>query len=347
MAERYILQIQKVTGEDFSSLEPEFKLVTLNEVSNKERFESEILPKVEGILATGPVNAELIAKAFKLKAIVVNGAGYDDIDVAAATALRIPVYNIPDVTAYPTAEMALTLMLSVSRRVTEMDRRLRRDPQHAADVFQIGRDPGHTLAGRTLGIIGLGNIGLQLGRICSAMRMNIVYTQRRRTDPLTERTIQYLPFKELLAVSDILSIHCPLNDDTRGMINEAAFRAMKEGAILINTARGAIVDQNQLIRFLKAGKLGGAGLDVFPNETEIHPDLFEMENVVLVPHFGTNTVETRKAMADRMIKVLQAACNGNGMVQGHLINNEILTRKSVTDTNTPLSSGAPDRNFRF
>lgn len=348
MSERYILQIKTVPGEDFSLLAPDFRLVSLDQPYDEELLYAEVLPNVEGILATGPVDSELIAKCFRLKCIMVNGAGYDDIDVSAATAVRVPVYNIPDVTAHATAEMALALLLSVSRRVGEMNSRIRRDPAGAKELFKCGTNPGHTLEGQTIGIIGLGHIGLQFARMCSALRMNVIYTQRHQLDPMVERSLKWTSFNDLLAKSDVVSLHCPLTDETRGMMGESAFMRMKQGAILINTARGAIVDQVQLARFLEAGKLGGAGLDVFPNETEIEPKLLSMDNVVLTPHFGTNTVETRFAMADRMMRIIRAACNGESTVPGHLVNPDVQRRiaEHETPASDPNPDPAPDDPFR-
>ena len=257
MSERYIIVIKKVPNEDFSPLEPEFKLIYLDSLSNEEqeRLYSDILPNTEGIIATGPVTSELIAKALKLKVIMVNGAGYDDIDVRAASALQIPVYNIPDTTAAATAELAFILMFSVARRISELNYRIRTDTAHIEDYFSIGANPGMSLSGKTLGIIGMGNIGSRLARMAINMNMKVVYTQRNQLPIGLEQSKRFMYFHDLLSVSDVVSINCPLTDETRGMFNEKAFMRMKNGSILINTARGEIVDQKQMIRFLKNGKL--------------------------------------------------------------------------------------------
>lgn len=330
MTERYIVAIKKVPNEDFSPLEPEFRLIYLDAMTESEKASlySDILPNTEGIIATGSVTSELIAKALKLKVILVNGAGYDDIDVAAASALHIPVYSIPDTTANSTAELALSLMLDVSRRVSELDRRIRADQQNAENYFSIGINPGHNLSGKTLGIIGMGNIGSKLARMALALNMNIVYTQRHQLPIGLERSMRFMYLKDLLAVSDVVSINCPLNDDSRNMIDEKAFLRMKAGSILINTARGEIVDQKMLVRFLKNGKLLGAGLDVFPNNTEIEPELFTMPNVVITPHIGTNTMETRAEMASRIVSIIRAACNNQAILKGNLVNSESIRPKN-------------------
>ncbi|MBR6091158.1 MAG: hypothetical protein IKP86_14565 [Anaerolineaceae bacterium] len=331
MSERYIIVIKKVPNEDFTPLEPEFKLVYLDSLSDSERsmLYSDILPETEGIIATGPVSSELIAKALKLKVIMVNGAGYDDIDVRAASALHIPVYNMPDTTAVATAELAFTLMLSTARRVSELNHLIRSDRKHAADYFSIGKNPGISLYGKTLGIIGMGNIGSRLARMAAGMDMKIVYTQRRQLPIGLEQAKRFLYFNDLLAASDVVSIHCPLTDETRGMFDEKAFMRMKPGSILINTARGEIVDQKQLVRFLKNGKLAGAGLDVFPNNSEIDPELFTLPNVVMTPHIGSNTTETRKLMAERIVSIVKAVCDDEAVLKGNLINSENLKAKKA------------------
>lgn len=331
MTERYVVVIRKVPNEDFTLLEPEFRLVYLDSLSESEKagLYSDILPNTEGIIATGSVSSELIAKALKLKVILVNGAGYDDIDVSAASALHIPVYNIPDTTADSTAELALSLMLDVSRRVTELDQKLRSDPKNAERYFKIGINPGHNLSGKTLGIIGMGNIGSKLARMAAALGMKIIYTQRHQLPIGLERSMRFMYLNDLLASSDVVSIHCPLNEDSRMMINERAFMRMRSGSILINTARGEIVDQKQLVRFLKSGKLLGAGLDVFPNNSEIEPELFTMPNVVLTPHIGTNTVETRREMAERIVSIVRAACNDDAILKGNLVNAESIKTKNT------------------
>lgn len=327
MSERYIIVVKQVPNEDFTPLEPEFKLVYLDTLTASERDQlyAEILPNTEGIIATGPVNSELIAKALKLKVIMVNGAGYDDIDVRAASALQIPVYNIPDTTAAATAELALTLMLNVARRAGELNYRLRTDRKNLQSYFDIGKNPGISLYGKTLGIIGMGNIGSRLAKMASsALNMKIIYTQRHQLPIGLEQSRRFMYFNDLLAASDVVSINCPLTDETRGMFSEKAFMRMKTGSILINTARGDIVDQKQLVRFLKTGKLYGAALDVFPNNSDIDPELLDMPNVICTPHIGTNTHETRKEMSSRIVSIVKAVCDDEAVLKGNLVNADSL-----------------------
>ena len=330
MSERYILVMKKVPSEDFSPLEPEFKIIYMDspEVRDRSILYSDILPQTEGIIATDGVSSELIAKALKLKVIVINGAGYDDVDVAAASALHVPVYNIPDLTANATAELALSLILAVSRRINELNFKLRSDISNASKYFRIGENPGHSVSGKTLGIIGMGNIGSRLARMASAIGMNVIYTQRRQLPIGLERSVRYHYFRDLLSLSDIVSIHCPLTDETRGMFDEKAFLRMKNGSILINTARGEIVDQGELVRFLQSGKLLGAGLDVFPNNSEVHPELLRMPNVICTPHIGVNTVETRMEMAARIVSIVKAVCDDEAVLKGNLVNGESLKARN-------------------
>ncbi len=330
MSERYILVMKKVPSEDFSPLEPEFKIIYMDspEAGDRSVLYSDILPQTEGIIATDGVSSELIAKALKLKVIVINGAGYDDVDIAAASALHVPVYNIPDLTANATAELALSLILAVSRRINELNFKLRSDISNVSKYFRIGENPGHSVSGKTLGIIGMGNIGSRLARMASAIGMNVIYTQRRQLPIGLERSVRYHYFRDLLSLSDIVSIHCPLTDETRGMFDEKAFLRMKNGSILINTARGEIVDQDELVRFLQSGKLLGAGLDVFPNNSEVHPELLRMPNVICTPHIGVNTIETRMEMAARIVSIVKAVCDDEAVLKGNLVNGESLKAKN-------------------
>ncbi len=344
--QKSVLITKKVRGEDFHSLEPDYLIFEPKETNAEFKREEldEILPKVTAIVAITDVSAEMIAKALSLKVIVANGAGFDNIDITAATALRIPVINVPDATAYSTAELAMALILDVSRRISELDRLLRRNADNVADFFSIGKNPGQNLAGKTLGIIGLGHIGMTLAEMCWPFRLNIQYYNRHRLPLSQEKGIRFVSFEELLETSDIISIHCPLNNSTRNMINYEAFSRMKQGAIFINTARGPIADYDALTYFLENGKLKGAGLDVYPAEPEIPAKLFKLENVVLTPHIGTNTVETRQGMADAICDVIRTVCEAEpGQIFKNVINREIYRREPVTSQPDESSEIHPEK----
>lgn len=337
--QKYVLIPKKVPGENFQSLEPEFQLLEPSQMNAEfSKLElDELLPKADALVAITDVDAEMIAKALNLKLIVANGAGYDNIDITAATALQIPVFNIPDATAFSTAELALGLMLNVSRRISEADRALHTKIDDVSEFFAIGRNPGRTLANKTLGIVGLGHIGMALAEMCWPLRMNIVYHSRNRLPLAQEKGIRYLSFEDLLKVSDIISIHVPITEQTRNMFNYDAFMKMKPGAILINTARGAVIDHEALVYFLESGKLAGVGLDVFPEEPKIPPKLLGQERAVLTPHIGTNTIETRQFMAERICDVIREVCRKplEEPIR-NLVNPEIFRRKEIPQAQSVL-----------
>lgn len=273
------------------------------EFSKEELFR--LLGTADAVLACGPVSAEMIMAAPRLKIISNYGAGYDRIDVAAATKRGIPVTNCPDSTAQPTAEIAIGLMLSCARRIGELDREMRKVPPES--IFGMGRFMGLGLAGRTLGIIGMGNIGAIVAQFGRMMNMRIVYHNRRRLPEEKEQGAEYLPLDDLLKTADVISIHCPLTEHTTNLLSAERLSLMKPTAILINTARGAIVDYQALARMIREEKLFAAGLDVFPHEPHVPAELLTLDRVVLTPHIGTNTPEARYAMArDACIRILEA-----------------------------------------
>ncbi|MFI3317654.1 MAG: NAD(P)-dependent oxidoreductase [Rikenellaceae bacterium] len=243
-----------------------------------------------------PVNRQLLDAARGHIEIVSNyAAGYNNIDVDYATECGIKVTNTPDPVTDPTADQAMGLILSVSRRISELDRKLR---NRSITVELLG-NLGHSLKGKTLGIVGMGRIGQALARRAIASGMKIVYNNRRALSPETESQLgaKYLPLDELLAQSDVVSINAPLTAETHHLIGKRELALMKCSAIIINTARGPLLDEIALIEALKSGAIWGAGLDVFEFGHYPSPELLEMENVVLNPHTGTQTVEVRHEMA--------------------------------------------------
>lgn len=253
----------------------------------------ELIPEADAVVAGGKLPAEVIKAGERLKIIANYGAGYDGVDVSAAAERGIPVTNIPDTVTAPTAELAIGLMLAVSRRIGEMNLRLRREP--SAGLFGMGRYMGSTLNGQTLGIIGCGRIGAQVAQIAKALGMRVIAHSRR---PVPQSVAENCDLPTLLSTADVISLHCPLTEQTRGLLDASAFAAMKPGTILINTARGAIVDHEALEDALRNGKLAGAGLDVYPAEPSIPESLLALDNVVCTPHIGANTAQTRAAMAE-------------------------------------------------
>jgi len=227
-----------------------------------------------------------------LKIISNYGAGVDNINLHLAGEMGILVTNTPDAVTEPTAELTIGLMLSVMRRISENDRKLRMQPPLE---WGIMKNLGNTLSGKMLGIIGMGKIGRSVARRALTFGMRICYFNRNKLDDVVEKEFKtsLVALDELLEISDVVSIHTPLTDKTRHIIGETEFKQMKNGAFVINTARGPVIDEIAMVKALDNGKLGGAGLDVFENEPKISPELLQMDNVVLVPHIGTGTTETR------------------------------------------------------
>jgi glyoxylate reductase len=240
--------------------------------------------------------------------IVANVAvGYDNVDVEACTRRGVVVCNTPGVLTEATADIAFALILMSTRRLGEGERLIRaRTPWSWSMFFMLGTG----LQGKTLGIVGLGKIGQATARRARAFGMEIAYAARRRAaeDVEAELSARFLPLDELLTTADVVTLHCPLSAETRHLIDAAALARMQPSSHLVNTTRGPIVDEAALAEALRAGAIAGAGLDVFEREPEVHPDLLELENVVLIPHLGSATIETRTAMgvlaAENVVAVL-------------------------------------------
>ena len=258
------------------------------------------------------VTAELLAAPGRRVKIIANyGVGYNNIDVAAAKENGVVVTNTPDVLTEDTADLALTLMLATARRIGEGERELR-------SGRWSGWRPTHMLAtqvhGKTLGLIGIGRIGRAVARRAHlGFGMRIVYHDPY---PLSETETAVLgaerkeSIEAVLRESDFVSLHCPATPETRHLMNAARFAQMRKGAILINTARGDVVNESDLISALQTGAISGAGLDVFEKEPTVPAELTSMENVVLLPHLGSATTETRVAMGMRAIDNLEAFFGG-------------------------------------
>jgi len=264
-----------------------------------------LIPDADAVVACGKLPGEIIRAGRKLKIIANYGAGYDSVDIRTAAECGIPVTNIPDAVTAGTAELAVALMMAVSRRVGEMNLRLR--GEEPEELFGLAKYMGRSLCGQTLGVIGCGRIGTRVLNIAKALGMLAIAYSRSGCKADTAEPVS---LDHLLETADIISIHCPLNAETRGMIDAAAFAKMKQGAIIINTARGAIIDHDALIEAIESGKIAGAGLDVYPNEPHIPEKLLKLENVVLTPHIGANTVQTRREMGRACSERILAALAG-------------------------------------
>jgi lactate dehydrogenase-like 2-hydroxyacid dehydrogenase len=246
-----------------------------------------------------------------LRVVSTVAVGYDNVDVPALTERGIVVTNTPGVLTDATADLTFGLLLAVTRRLGEGERLVRdRTPWS----FHLGFLLGSGLQGKTLGVVGLGQIGRAVARRARGFGMEIAYSGRRRADPEVERELdaRHVPMAELLATSDVVTLHCPLTPDTHHLIDAAALRSMKRGAFLVNTTRGPVVDETALADALEAGEIAGAALDVFEKEPEIEARLLDRNDVVLTPHLGSATVETRTAMAVLAAENVAAVLAGRG-----------------------------------
>ena len=258
---------------------------------------SEIINDYDGVMAVfgNSFPEKILKKAKKLKIISNYGAGVDNIPVELATGMGILVTNTPDAVTESTAEHAIALMMALMRRIPECDRKLR-----VGDIrWGVMENLGRNLFGKTLGILGLGKIGKATAKRALSLGMKVIYYSRKRLDTMEENSlqVQHVPLEELYAQSDILSLHTPLSSETHHLVNEKAFHLMKKTVVLVNTARGAVIDEKAMIDALKHGSISGAALDVFENEPSVPKELLQMDNLVLAPHTGTATMETRIEIA--------------------------------------------------
>lgn len=274
----------------------------------------EVLHKVtdvDAIICHGKdkADAELVAKGSKLKVISNFGAGYDTVDVKAATERNIWVCNTPGAVTNATADVALYLLLAACRRATEAERFLRDGSweRQGSDILAFW---GNNPEGKTLGIIGMGNIGKALAKRAAALDMRVIYYKRTPLPKEEENGATYKSMDDLLAESDFISIHTPLTDATRHILGRDQFAKMKKGVYIINTARGPVIDEEALVEALKAKIVRGAGLDVFEREPKVHPDLLTFPSVTLLPHIGTATIEARSDMFLLQLENVTAVLEG-------------------------------------
>jgi glyoxylate reductase len=246
--------------------------------------------------------------------IVANVAvGYDNVDVPACARREVVVSNTPGVLTEATADIAFALILMATRRLGEGERLIRAGTGWSWSMFFM---LGTGIQGKTLGIVGLGKIGQATARRARAFGMEVVYAGRRRAadDVEAELGARHVALEELLATADVVSLHCPLSAETRHLIGAEALERMKPAAFLVNTTRGPVVDEAALASALRAGAIAGAALDVFEREPEVHADLLHLENVVLIPHLGSATIETRTAMGVLAAQNVAAVLGGGAPV---------------------------------
>jgi len=286
----------------------------------------EIIKNIKGMdallcMLSDKIDAEVMDVAPSLKVITTYSVGYDHIDITEATKRGIYVTYTPGVLTDATADFAWTLILATARRIVEYDKFVREGKWKIgwSPTFMLGRD----VHGKTLGIVGLGRIGSAVARRAKGFGMKILYHNTKRSpEKEKELDVEYRSLESLLKESDIVSLHVPLNDTTRNMIGEKQLKLMKPTAYLINTSRGAVIDEAALIKALKEKWIAGAGLDVFVKEP-IDPNnpLLKLDNVVLAPHMASAGFETRYKMAEITAKDLLAVLNGEAPL--YLVNPDV------------------------
>lgn len=300
-----ILVTYDIPREPFKNLPPDWE-ITFPEGEKLTKDEIiRMLPEYDILLAifSRPIDKEIIDAGKKLKLISNYGVGYNNIDIQYARKKGIIVCNTPESVCNPTAELCMALMLGIARRIGEFDRRIRTEKE---GMWGVMKNLGYGLKDKTLGIIGMGHIGQNVACKASAFGMHILYYNRKTEIPGYRRT----DLDTLLKESDFISIHTPLMEATHHLIGERELKLMKNTAFLINTARGAVIDEKALSRFLQKRQIAGAALDVFEREPHITEILYSLDNVILVPHIGTATYDGRIAMAKEALDNIYNYLNG-------------------------------------
>jgi len=276
-------------------------------------------------LLTEKVDRELLERVPHLRGVANYGVGFNNIDVAAATELGIPVSNTPGILTDTTADLAWALILAVARRIPEGDRYVREGRfENWGPNTLLGSDvsPGGSGVRKTLGILGLGRIGRAVARRAVGFEMEVLAASSRGGEGRdVPAGIEWVTVDELLERSDFLSIHVPLTEETHHLIDEAKLRRMKSTAFLINTSRGPVIDEKALVKALQERWIAGAGLDVFEDEPDLAPGLAELENVALAPHTGSATLDTRSRMA--VIAATNALFHLRGERAPNILNPEV------------------------
>jgi len=291
-----------------STLEPDFEVRVLSYVPNELELAAEV-PEAEALITIvdDPVTEKVIRAAPKLKIIAQYAVGVDNVDRTAAAARGIVITNTPNVLTDATADLTMALLLALSRRILEGDRLVRAGGYAGwrPDLL-LGTD----LKGKILGIAGPGRIGRAVARRAKAFGMTVIAFGRSSRDEADPDDPPRVSFEELLRRSDVVSLHLPLTEETRRLFTRETFAKMKPGSYLINTARGPLVDETALTRALDEGTIAGAALDVYENEPALTPALADENRVVLMPHAGSATVETRREMARMVVEDVRRVLSG-------------------------------------
>ena len=284
-------------------INPEDRTLTKEELIENIRDKDAVITQLSNI-----VDRDVLANAPKLKVIANYAVGFNNIDIEETTKRGIQVTNTPGVLSDTTAELAWALLFAVTRRVLEGDKYVRDGEWNAfSPSLLLGQD----VTGKTLGIIGAGRIGKAFAKKSIGFDMKILYYNRSRDHEFENvYNAKYVDKETLLRDADIISLHVPLTVDTKHLLGEKEFNIMKKTAILINTARGPVIDEKALVSALKDREIWGAGLDVFENEPELEEELKSLDNVVLTPHIGSASTETRTKMAEMAVDNVIRVLNG-------------------------------------
>jgi glyoxylate reductase len=303
-----IFVTRQIPGDSLEKLKVNGNEVVISEFGRPLTPE-ELLDKSKGVdallsLLTDRIDVDLMdAIGPQLKIISNYAVGFDNVDVKAAGDRCILVTNTPsEEVDEAVAEHTWALISALARRIVEADEATRRGAYRGwePDIFL-----GVNLIGKTLGIIGLGGIGTMVARRAGGYKMNIIYNKHTRDMEAEQKMgVKFCELNELLATSDVITLHVPLTDETRHMINKDTLSKMKKGAFLVNTARGQVVQEHDLVEALRSGQLGGAGLDVFDNEPDISPELYDMPNVITTPHIASATWEARNKMGEQAVSAI-------------------------------------------
>lgn len=287
-----------------------FEFITLDKPGREEIIKK--IPEADFLLVGGreKIDREVLDAAPKLQMIQRSGVGLDSLDIEAISERNIPLYVNEGVNAQSVAEHTLLLILGTLRKIAVLDSKTRAGEWVKHDVGILC----HELFGKQVGLVGLGNIGKSVARMLQGFRVKIVYFKSNRLASTEEKAINvsYLSFDELLCSSDIVSLHCSLNDVTRNMLGSSELNRMKQGAVIINTARGALIDESALFGALQSGHIAGAGLDVFTKEpiNSEHP-FMKMDNVLITPHIGSITSESFSRMICAALYSIEQFSSGN------------------------------------
>ncbi len=284
------------------------------------------LKRIEGCCAiitwfTHKINAELISNMKSVRVIANYAVGFDNIDIKAATNAGIIVLNTPDILTNATAETAVLLTFACAKRTKEAILKvLTSDLDDVSPSFLLGKD----IIGKTVGVIGTGRIGQKYAFMMKALGCNVIYYNRSKKEELEKNDIKYSDLEPLLRNSDIISLHLPLNEESKNLLNFERLSIIRDDAILINTARAAIIDEKALIKLLEKGKFFAVGLDVYNNEPYPDPKLLEFSNVIILPHIGSATYETRLKMAQFLSETLMVALEGKLRDLKNIVNKELI-----------------------